>query len=49
MAGIDNLIPFNERTQEEARELGKLGGIKSGEVRRKKDPKRNITNDVKRG
>lgn len=36
MAGIDNLIPFNERTQEEARELGKLGGIKSGEVRRER-------------
>lgn len=32
----DNLIPFNERSQEEARELGKKGGIRSGEVRREK-------------
>jgi len=34
MAREDNLIPFNERTKEEARLLGTLGGIKSGEVRR---------------
>ena len=33
---VDNLIPFNKRTQEEARELGKKGGIASGEARRKK-------------
>ena len=36
MAGKDNLKPTNTRTKEEARELGKLGGIKSGEVRKAK-------------
>jgi phage terminase large subunit len=34
--GSDNLIPFSERTEEEARELGRKGGIKSGESRRRK-------------
>ena len=32
--GVDNLIPFSERSKEEAKELGAKGGIKSGEVRR---------------
>lgn len=32
----DNLIPFDVRGENEARELGQKGGIKSGEVRRKK-------------
>lgn len=31
-----NLIPTSERSKEEARELGRLGGIASGEVRREK-------------
>ena len=34
--GQDNLIPFNERSEEEARESGRKGGIASGEARRKK-------------
>lgn len=34
MAGEDNLIPMSERTKAEARELGRQGGIRSGEVRR---------------
>ena len=34
MASIENLKPI--RTEEEAREKGKNGGIKSGEVRRRK-------------
>lgn len=34
--GSDNLIPFNERSEDEARELGKKGGIASGKARRKK-------------
>ena len=34
MAGEDNLIPMSERTKDEARELGRQGGIRSGEVRR---------------
>ena len=32
----DNLIPMDERTQEEARELGRKGGIASGIARRRK-------------
>lgn len=32
----ENLIPFSERSKEEARELGKKGGIASGEARRRK-------------
>ena len=32
--GYKNLIPTNKRSKDEARKLGKEGGIKSGEVRR---------------
>ena len=32
----ENLIPTNRRTKEEARELGRKGGIKSGQVRKEK-------------
>ena len=32
----DNLKPFNERTEEEQREIARLGGIASGEARRRK-------------
>lgn len=32
----ENLIPMNERSEKEVRELGKKGGIKSGEVRRER-------------
>lgn len=31
----DNLIPNSERSPSELREMGKKGGIKSGEVRRR--------------
>lgn len=34
--GSDNLIPMNERSESEARELGRKGGIRSGEARREK-------------
>lgn len=34
--GIDNLIPTNQRTEDELREMTKNGGIKSGQVRREK-------------
>lgn len=34
--GIDNLIPTTTRSKEEARELGRLGGIASGKARREK-------------
>lgn len=36
----ENLIPTNERSKSEVRELGKIGGLKSGEVRRKKRDRR---------
>ena len=32
----DNLIPFNERTEEEQREIARQGGKASGEARRKR-------------
>ena len=34
--GQENLIPFSERSKKEARELGRKGGIASGEARREK-------------
>ena len=34
MANEENLIPMSERSKTEARELGRQGGIRSGEVRR---------------
>ena len=34
--GQDNLIPQSERTKEEQREIARLGGIASGEARRRK-------------
>lgn len=36
MANEDNLIPTNQRTREEAQELGRLGGIASGKARKEK-------------
>ena len=34
--GEENLIPFNERTEEEQREIRRQGGIASGESRRRR-------------
>ena len=34
--GQENLIPQSERTKEEQREIARMGGIASGEARRKK-------------
>lgn len=34
--GRENLIPFNQRTQEEQREIARQGGIASGQARREK-------------
>jgi hypothetical protein len=34
--GEDNLIPMNERTKEEQREIARMGGIASGEARRRR-------------
>lgn len=36
MANEQNLIPFDQRSKKETRELGKKGGIASGEARRAK-------------
>ena len=36
MANEENLIPFNERTEKEQREIQRRGGIASGKTRRKK-------------
>ena len=36
MANDDNLIPFEERTEEEQREIRKKGGVASGKSRKKK-------------
>ena len=36
MNGQENLIPFNELTEEEHREIARKGGIASGEARRRK-------------
>ena len=36
MAGEDNLIPMNQRTKEEQREIASKGGKASGEARRRK-------------
>lgn len=33
--GVENLIPMNKRSEGEVRKLGRSGGIKSGETRRK--------------
>ena len=35
MNGHENLIPCNKRSKDEARELGRKGGIKSGQTRRR--------------
>lgn len=34
--GQENLIPFNERTEEEQREIARQGGIASGKARQEK-------------
>lgn len=44
--GIDNLVPFSERSKEEARELGRLGGIRSGEVRKARKTAREILQEM---
>lgn len=36
MANEQNLIPFDERSKEEAREFGRKGGVASGAARRRK-------------
>lgn len=40
--GIDNLIPMNERTEEERRDIGRKAGKASGEARREKKKLREL-------
>lgn len=44
--GYENLIPFSERSVEEAREFGRRGGKASGESRRKKANFRKVLNTL---
>ncbi len=44
--GTKNLIPFDQRSKEEASEYGKKGGIKSGEARRRKKSLKEAANAV---
>lgn len=44
--GQENLIPTNRRSKEEARELGRKGGIASGEARRKAKTYREIARAI---
>ena len=46
MKGQENLIPMNERTKEEQREIAKKGGIASGEARREKKLLRELLEDA---
>lgn len=41
-----NLIPTNKRSEREAREMGRKGGIASGEARREKKLARQIAIDI---
>ena len=41
-----NLIPFNERTEEEQREIARMGGIASGQARREKQKTQQILADL---
>lgn len=45
-SGHENLIPFNKRSVEEARECGRKGGKASGEARRKKADFRKTLNSL---
>ena len=46
VANEKNLIPFNERTESEQREIQSKGGKKSGKVRRKKKAFRELAEEV---
>ena len=41
-----NLIPFNERTESEQREIARMGGIASGKARREKQKTQQILADL---
>ena len=41
-----NLIPFDERTESEQREIARMGGIASGKARREKQQTRQILSEL---
>lgn len=41
-----NLIPFDERTESEQREIARMGGIASGKARREKQQTRHILSEL---
>jgi hypothetical protein len=50
LANEQNLVPFSERTEKEQREIQRMGGIKSGEVRRaRKSFKESFVNELSQG
>ena len=44
--GTENLIPFNERTEEEQRKIQRKGGIASGKARREKADLKKKVNEI---
>lgn len=44
--GVDNLIPFNERTEDEQRAIRAMGGKASGEARRRKKKFKTILSEI---
>ena len=46
MSKENNLIPLNERTKEEQREIARKGGVASGKARRKKKLLRQIIDEI---
>ena len=46
MANEKNLIPFDERTESEQREIARQGGIASGKARREKQKTQQILADI---
>lgn len=42
----NNLIPLNERTKDEQREIARMGGIASGKARREKQKTQQILADI---
>lgn len=44
--GAENLIPMNKRTKEEQKAIATKGGIKSGQVRRRKRDMRELCNEI---
>ena len=44
--GTENLIPFNERTEEEQRKIQRKGGIASGKARREKADFKKKVNEI---